>query len=61
MLLPFTFGSLKKNFKFVKQEYKIIFFIGSMGCGVCGAFPFWLDKQQQLPIWVLFIHHPQYL
>ena len=40
MLLPFTFISLKKNFKFVKQEYKRIFFIGSMGCGVCGAFPF---------------------
>ena len=40
ILLPFTFNSLKKNFKFVKQEYKNIFFIGSMGCGVCGAFPF---------------------
>jgi drug/metabolite transporter (DMT)-like permease len=40
MLLPFTFNSLKKNFKFIKQEYKKIFFIGSMGCGVCGAFPF---------------------
>ena len=40
ILLPFTFSSLKKNFKFVKQEYKRIFFIGAMGCGVCGAFPF---------------------
>ena len=40
LLLPFTFSSLKKNFEFVKQEYKRIFFIGSMGCGVCGAFPF---------------------
>ena len=40
ILLPFTFNSLKKNFKLVKQEYKRIFFIGSMGCGVCGAFPF---------------------
>ena len=40
LLIPFTFNSLKKNFKFVKQEYKNIFFIGSMGCGVCGAFPF---------------------
>ncbi len=39
ILLPFTFKLLKKNFKFVKQEYKF-FFIGSMGCGVCGAFPF---------------------
>ena len=34
LLLPFTFSSLKKNFKFVKQEYKRIFFIGSMGCGL---------------------------
>ena len=40
LLLPFTYKSLKKNFKFIKQEYKRIFFIGSMGCGVCGAFPF---------------------
>ena len=40
LLLPFTFNSLKKNFKFVKKEYKRIFFIGSMGCGICGAFPF---------------------
>jgi drug/metabolite transporter (DMT)-like permease len=40
LLLPFTFNSLKKNFKFAKQECKKIFFIGSMGCGVCGAFPF---------------------
>ena len=40
LLLPFTFNSLKKNLEFVKQEYKKLFFIGSMGCGVCGAFPF---------------------
>ena len=40
ILLFFTFNSLKKNFKYVKKEYKRIFFIGSMGCGVCGAFPF---------------------
>jgi len=40
ILIPFTLSSLKKNFKFIKQEYKKIFFIGSMGCGVCGAFPF---------------------
>jgi drug/metabolite transporter (DMT)-like permease len=40
ILLPFTFNSLKKNFKFIKQEYKQLFFIGAMGCGVCGAFPF---------------------
>ena len=27
LLLPFTYKSLKKNFKFIKQEYKKIFFI----------------------------------
>jgi drug/metabolite transporter (DMT)-like permease len=40
ILIPFTFNSLKKNFRFVKKEYKHIFFIGSMGCGICGAVPF---------------------
>ena len=40
ILLPFTFSSLRKNFDFIKKEYKQIFFIGAMGCGVCGAFPF---------------------
>ena len=40
ILLPFTFISLKNNFHFIKQEYKQLFFIGGMGCGVCGAFPF---------------------
>ena len=40
ILLPFTFSSLKKNLRFIKKEYKQIFFIGAMGCGVCGAFPF---------------------
>ena len=40
ILLPFTFNSLKKNFNSIKREYKQIFIIGAMGCGVCGAFPF---------------------
>ena len=40
ILIPFTFNSLKKNIRFVKKEYKCIFLIGFMGCGVCGAFPF---------------------
>ena len=40
ILLPFTFASLKKNFAIVQKEYKKIFFLGSMGCGICGAFPF---------------------
>ena len=40
ILLLFTFNSLRKNFHFIKKEYKQIFFIGAMGCGICGAFPF---------------------
>ena len=40
ILLPFTYLSLKKNFKIIKNEYKKLFFLGTMGCGVCGAFPF---------------------
>ena len=40
ILLPFTYMSLKKNFKIIKNEYKKLFFLGAMGCGVCGAFPF---------------------
>ena len=40
ILLPFTYSVLKKNFYIIKKEYKRLFFLGSMGCGVCGAFPF---------------------
>ena len=40
ILLPFTLDSLKENFKVIKKEYKKIFFLGLMGCGICGAFPF---------------------
>jgi drug/metabolite transporter (DMT)-like permease len=40
ILLPFTYFSLKKNFKIIQKEYKKLFFLGAMGCGVCGAFPF---------------------
>jgi drug/metabolite transporter (DMT)-like permease len=40
ILLPFTYLSLKKNYKIIKSEYKELFFLGAMGCGVCGAFPF---------------------
>ena len=40
ILLPFTYKSLNKNFKNIKKEYKRLFFLGAMGCGVCGAFPF---------------------
>ena len=40
ILLPFTYFSLKKSYPIIKKEYKKLFFLGSMGCGVCGAFPF---------------------
>lgn len=40
ILLPFIFFSLKKNSEIIKNEYKKLFFLGAMGCGVCGAFPF---------------------
>ena len=40
ILLPFTYISLKKNFRIIKKEFKKLFFLGAMGCGVCGAFPF---------------------
>jgi drug/metabolite transporter (DMT)-like permease len=44
ILLPFTFVSLKRNYKIIKKEYKKLFFLGAMGCGVCGAFPFLAGK-----------------
>ena len=40
ILLPFTYLSLKKNYKSIQKEYKKLFFLGALGCGVCGAFPF---------------------
>jgi EamA-like transporter family. len=40
VLLPFTYITLKKNYKILKKEYKKLFFLGATGCGVCGAFPF---------------------
>ena len=40
LLLPFTYQTIFKNIKNLKKEYKRLFFLGAMGCGVCGAFPF---------------------
>ena len=40
ILLPFTYSHLINNSKIIKKEYKKLFFLGAMGCGVCGAFPF---------------------
>jgi drug/metabolite transporter (DMT)-like permease len=40
ILFPFFFSEiLKKKNQFNKEFWKL-FFLGSMGCGVCGAFPF---------------------
>jgi len=40
ILLPFTCQEIFKNIKSLKKELKKLFFLGAMGCGVCGAFPF---------------------
>jgi len=61
LLLPFTYSLLIKNSKIIKKEFKKLFFLGAMGCGVCGAFPFLAEKQQQLQIWVLFTPLHRYL
>lgn len=44
ILLPFTFFTIKKNLNIVKKEIWKLLFLGSMGCGVCGAFPFIAGK-----------------
>ena len=40
ILLPFTYVTLKNNFHIIKKEYKKLFFLGLMGCGVCSIFPY---------------------
>ena len=40
ILILFNIKTLKKNTNIIKKEYKRLFFLGLMGCGVCGAFPF---------------------
>ena len=40
ILLIINFSNLKKKIVTIKNESKKLFFLGSMGCGVCGAFPF---------------------
>ena len=44
ILLPFTFKYFFKNYKYYKNELNKIFFLGSLACGVCGAFPFLAGK-----------------
>ena len=40
ILFLFNYEKLIKKKKIVKKEFKKLFFLGAMGCGVCGAFPF---------------------
>ena len=40
ILLPFTYQIIFKDIKYLKSESKKLFFLGAMGCGVCGVFPF---------------------
>ena len=40
ILMPFFFDEIIKKKKKFKKESLQLFFLGLMGCGVCGAFPF---------------------
>jgi drug/metabolite transporter (DMT)-like permease len=40
ILLPFTYQKIFNNTKALRNEWKKLFFLGFMGCGICGAFPF---------------------
>ena len=40
ILFPFFFIEIFKKKKDLNKEFWKLFFLGSMGCGVCGAFPF---------------------
>ena len=40
ILFPFFYNEILKNKKYINKEFWKLFFLGTMGCGVCGAFPF---------------------
>ena len=40
ILLPFFYEEIFQNKKNFNKEFWKLFFLGSMGCGICGAFPF---------------------
>jgi len=40
ILFPFFFNEIFKKKNQLNKEFWKLFFLGSMGCGVCGAFPF---------------------
>ncbi|WP_440912738.1 DMT family transporter [Candidatus Pelagibacter sp.] len=44
ILLPFTFNYLFNNYKIYKKELPKLFILGSLACGICGAFPFIAGK-----------------
>ena len=39
ILFPFYFDEIFKNKRELNKEFFKLFFLGSMGCGICGAFP----------------------
>ena len=40
ILIPFFFDEINRKREKIKREYFKLFFLGLMGCGICGAFPF---------------------
>ena len=44
ILFIFNFYFLKDKLRVIKKEFFKLFFLGAMGCGVCGAFPFLAGK-----------------
>ena len=40
ILFPFFYSEIYKKKKILKKEFYKLFFLGLMGCGICGAFPF---------------------
>ena len=44
ILLPFAYPFFKKNFNSYKKELFRLFVLGSLACGICGAFPFIAGK-----------------
>jgi len=40
LLIPFFYKEIYSRKKELKKELTQLFFLGAMGCGVCGAFPF---------------------
>ncbi len=40
LLLPFTIKLISSNLKYIKKEFLNLFILGTLSCGVCGAFPF---------------------